>query len=86
MTADLEIFAEIDLNLMISFLMVYKERNLSQAARKLGTDQEALGRKLIRLQAHFKDALFENAGHHLQATAKAHCIVDELVRGLNLIQ
>jgi hypothetical protein len=49
--------SRIDLNLLVSFSMLLKERNVSRAAEKLYVSQPAMSRTLQRLRELFDDPL-----------------------------
>ena len=48
----------IDLNLLSVFQEVYRERQISSAARRLGLSQSAVSNALARLRRAFGDELF----------------------------
>jgi DNA-binding transcriptional LysR family regulator len=83
---DLDIFSEIDLNLMVTFLVIFNERNLSRTAEKLGVKQPAISNALAKLRLHFNDVLFERAGYGVQPTPRAEFIFMELTPAINSIQ
>ncbi|WP_213878883.1 LysR family transcriptional regulator [Pseudomonas sp. dw_358] len=83
---DLQIFAEIDLNLMVVFMVIYEERNVSRAALKLGVGQPAVSGSLARLRKRFDDRLFERVGNRMQPTAKADEMAVELAPAIRAIE
>lgn len=86
MTINLDIFAEIDLNLMVTFLVIYRERNLTRSAAKLRVGQPAVSGALARLRVHFDDALFVRAGFGVAPTAKAEHIAHHLLPAMKIIE
>lgn len=86
MKINLHIFAEIDLNLMVVFMVVYDERNVSRAALKLGVGQPAVSGSLARLRARFGDPLFERMGSGMEPTPKAHDIAHQLAPAIRTFE
>lgn len=62
---------EIDLNLLSVFQEVYRERQISSAARKLGLSQSAVSNALARLRRAFGDELFVRTASGMQPTPLA---------------
>ncbi|KFF49964.1 LysR family transcriptional regulator [Gammaproteobacteria bacterium MFB021] len=74
-----------DLNLLLTFHVLYTEGSVSAAAMRLGLSQPALSHKLARLRHDFGDALFVRAPRGLTPTPRAHELaprVQQLVAGL----
>jgi DNA-binding transcriptional LysR family regulator len=61
----------IDLNLLSVFQEVYRERQISSAARRLGLTQSAVSNALARLRRTFGDELFVRTAHGMQPTPLA---------------
>lgn len=61
----------IDLNLLSVFQEVYRERQISSAARRLGLSQSAVSNALARLRRSFGDELFVRTGSGMQPTPLA---------------
>ena len=61
----------IDLNLLSVFQEVYRERQISSAARKLGLSQSAVSNALARLRRSFNDELFVRTASGMQPTPLA---------------
>lgn len=61
----------IDLNLLSVFQEVYRERQISSAARKLGLSQSAVSNALARLRRAFGDELFVRTAAGMQPTPLA---------------
>ena len=53
---------DVDLNLLAVFQEVYRERQISSAARRLGLSQSAVSNALARLRRVFNDELFVRTG------------------------
>ena len=66
-------FARVDLNLLVTLDALLDQRNVTQAARRLGMSQPAASRALARLRRLFGDALLVDgrAGYVLSARAEA---------------
>jgi DNA-binding transcriptional LysR family regulator len=58
----------LDLNLLAVFQEVYRERQISSAARRLGLTQSAVSNALSRLRRTFGDELFVRTGGGMQPT------------------
>jgi DNA-binding transcriptional LysR family regulator len=86
MKINLRIFDEIDLNLMVVFIVIYDARSVSRAALELGVGQPAVSGSLSRLRARFGDPLFERTGSGMQPTAKAHDIARQLMPAIRMIE
>jgi DNA-binding transcriptional LysR family regulator len=61
----------IDLNLLSVFQEVYRERQISSAARRLGLSQSAVSNALARLRRSFGDELFVRTAAGMQPTPLA---------------
>jgi len=61
----------IDLNLLSVFQEVYRERQISSAARRLGLSQSAVSNALARLRRAFGDELFVRTASGMQPTPLA---------------
>lgn len=64
-------FRGVDLNLLIFFLVLYRERSVTLAAQKLFLGQPAVSSALARLRALFGDPLFIRTHQGMQPTARA---------------
>jgi len=62
---------DIDLNLLAVFQEVYRERQISSAARRLGLSQSAVSNALARLRRSFGDELFVRTASGMQPTPLA---------------
>jgi len=67
-----------DLNLLSVFQAVYRERQISSAARKLGLTQSAVSNALARLRRSFDDELFVRTGQGMQPTPMAEQLAEPI--------
>lgn len=67
---------QIDLNLLAVFQEVYRERQISNAARRLGLSQSAVSNALGRLRRLFGDELFVRTGQGMQPTPFAQGLAE----------
>ncbi|KFA98032.1 LysR family transcriptional regulator [Vibrio sp. ER1A] len=66
-----DLFANLDLNLLRTFIILNQERNMRKASERLFVSQPAISKALQRLRDHFDDELFVKTHHGLRATQKA---------------
>ncbi|WP_171013621.1 LysR family transcriptional regulator [Chitinivorax sp. B] len=64
-------FRGVDLNLLVTFLVLMRERSVSRAADKLHLGQPAVSGALARLRELFDDGLLVRTAQGMQPTAKA---------------
>jgi DNA-binding transcriptional LysR family regulator len=67
---------DIDLNLLAVFQEVYRERQISSAARRLNLSQSAVSNALARLRRLFGDDLFVRTGQGMQPTPFAQALAE----------
>jgi DNA-binding transcriptional LysR family regulator len=70
--------SSIDLNLLSVFQEVYRERQISGAARRLGLSQSAVSNALARLRRTFGDELFVRTAHGMQPTPLAQQMAEPI--------
>jgi DNA-binding transcriptional LysR family regulator len=70
--------SSIDLNLLSVFQEVYRERQISAAARRLGLTQSAVSNALARLRKTFGDELFVRTAHGMQPTPLAQQMAEPI--------
>ncbi len=70
--------SSIDLNLLSVFQEVYRERQISAAARRLGLTQSAVSNALARLRRSFGDELFVRTAHGMQPTPLAQQMAEPI--------
>jgi DNA-binding transcriptional LysR family regulator len=85
-----DLFSNLDLNLLRTFIILHQERNMRKASERLFVSQPAISKALQRLRDHFDDELFVKTHHGLRATEHANMlaesispILDELSSALN---
>lgn len=85
-----DLFSNLDLNLLRTFIVLHQERNMRKASERLFVSQPAISKALQRLRDHFNDELFVKTHHGLRATEYANQlaesispILDELSSTLN---
>jgi DNA-binding transcriptional LysR family regulator len=76
----------IDLNLLVVFDAIYRERNISKAAQRLTLSQPAVSNALARLRERLGDPLFIRTTHTMVPTARANALVDPIQQALSLIE
>jgi len=82
-----------DLNLLILFDALYRDRKLSSAARAVGLSQPAASQALSRLRDTFEDPLFLRRGAGMEPSAVAHTLAPmvgdalrSIMRGLTAVR
>lgn len=78
--------ASVDLNLLVAFQMLFEERSVSGAARRLNLGQPAMSAALARLRTLFGDALFERIGNEMRPTPRALGIAPGILAALEQIR
>lgn len=68
-----------DLNLLLVFSALWRERNVTKAARVVGMTQPALSRALARLRTEFSDPLFVRVARGVSPTDRAARIAESIV-------
>ncbi|GEA60431.1 LysR family transcriptional regulator [Vibrio comitans] len=88
-----ERFANLDLNLLRTFLVLTQELNMRKASVRLNISQPAISQALQRLRHHFDDELFVKVRSGLEPTAYATelsntvtPILDELAVAINGVE
>lgn len=77
--------ADVDLNLLVVFDAIVKERNITLAARRVGLSQPAMSSALGRLRRTFNDPLFVRTGSGMQPTPYAQLLASPIHRACELI-
>ncbi len=65
----------IDLNLLLVFDCIYRERNLTLTGEKLGRTQSAISHSLERLRSIFNDPLFVRTPKQMRPTARSEELI-----------
>jgi DNA-binding transcriptional LysR family regulator len=79
-------FAGIDLNLLVTFVVLMRERSTTMAGRNLALSQSAVSHSLRKLRNIFDDELFVRAGNKLVPTPRAVALHDEFLPLLGAIE
>lgn len=85
MNIDESKFGGIDLNLLVVFMVIFRERNASRAAGYLKVGQPAVSNSLRRLRERFNDPLFLRDGYGMRPTKKAVELADALLPAMSII-
>lgn len=86
LTVNEQKFYRIDLNLAITFLVVFREKNVTRAAACMKVGQPAVSGSLLKLRAHFNDPLFVRVKSGVNPTKKAVLIAQKLLPAVSLIE
>ncbi|MGP6425138.1 LysR family transcriptional regulator [Pseudomonas pharyngis] len=79
-------FADIDLNLIIIFLVLFRERSVSRTAERLHVKQPAISGSLARLRKRFDDPLFLRLSRTMRPTSKAEQLAQALTPAIKQIE
>ncbi|MFZ2528657.1 MAG: LysR family transcriptional regulator [Rhodococcus sp. (in: high G+C Gram-positive bacteria)] len=77
--------AQLDLNLIPTFLLLYETRSATRTAEELSLTQPAVSHALGRLRRHFNDRLFNRSPGGLQPTELATTIYPTLRQAIEVI-
>jgi DNA-binding transcriptional LysR family regulator len=86
MLVDARLLEGVDLNSLLTFLLVYQEHSVSRAAACLNVKQPAVSNTLARLRTYFRDPLFVRRANGLEPTRRARRIAEELTPAFVQIQ
>jgi DNA-binding transcriptional LysR family regulator len=86
MASNAQLLHGIDLNSLLTFLLVYHEHSVSRAALRLNVSQPAVSNTLSKLRIYFSDPLFIRDARTLVPTNRARNIADELTPAFMRIQ
>jgi DNA-binding transcriptional LysR family regulator len=75
----------LDLNLLVVFDAILKDRNITVAARRVGLSQPAMSSALARLRKAFDDPLFVRTSKGMQPTPYAQLLAAPLQRACELV-
>ncbi|MEO1291212.1 MAG: LysR family transcriptional regulator [Pseudomonadota bacterium] len=76
----------LDLNLLRVFDAVYRDRNATKAARRIGLSQPAVSNALSRLRTQLNDQLFQRAPEGLRPTPRADALAGPIRAALALLE
>ena len=79
-------FSDTDLNLFLTFEVIYTERNLTKTAEILGITQPAVSNALARLRNTFNDELFIRTTKGMIPTPVAQNMITDIRNALNLMR
>lgn len=79
-------FHGIDLNLLVAFDALMKERHVTRAATQVGVSQPAMSAALSRLRKLLGDPLFLRSAEGLLPTARARDLSEPIARALGQIE
>lgn len=79
-------FHGIDLNLLVAFDALMKERTVTRAAMQVGVSQPAMSAALARLRALTGDPLFLRSAYGLLPTSRARDLVEPIAQALGQIE
>ncbi|MGF6113075.1 LysR family transcriptional regulator [Pseudomonas frederiksbergensis] len=79
-------FADLDLNLIIIFLVLFRERSVSRTAERLHVKQPAISGSLARLRKKFDDPLFLRSCNTMRPTSKAEKLALALTPAISQIE
>lgn len=75
-----------DINLLYVFKVLFEERNLSNAAKRIPLSQPALSHKLNKLRNEFDDPLFVRAARGLTITPLAEQVAPQVLKAIQSIE
>jgi len=81
-----DLLAKTDLNLLVVFMVIFREGSVSRAANFLDVHQPAVSGSLARLRQLFDDPLFLRTAHGVLPTPKAERIAQVLLPTLTSIE
>jgi DNA-binding transcriptional LysR family regulator len=76
----------VDLNLLVAFSALMRERSVTGAARRLFIGQSGMSGALARLRVLFDDPLLVQVGRRLEPTPRALRLAEEVDRALAIIE
>lgn len=77
--------SSLDLNLLVVFDAIFKDRNITVAARRVGLSQPAMSSALTRLRKFFDDPLFVRTSVGMQPTPHAQLLAIPIQRACELV-
>ena len=78
--------ASVDLNLLSAFEALYRERQVSRAAARIGRSQSAMSHTLARLRDLFEDELFVRADNQFVPTRQAEELAELILPALQSLR
>lgn len=80
------VLEQLDLNLLVTFEAVYRERNLTRAAKRLFVTQSAVSHGLARLREQLGDPLFVRRASGVEPTPGAVRLAPQVGEALRLLR
>jgi DNA-binding transcriptional LysR family regulator len=77
---------DVDLNLLVVFQLLYRERKTTLVAESLGITQPSVSHALARLRKLFDDPLFERTARGLRPTPYADRVAEPIMQALAVLQ
>lgn len=78
-----DLFTNLDLNLLKTFMVLMQERNMRKASQRLFVSQPAISQALQKLRHHFGDELFVKVKTGLEPTVFAESMANEITPHLD---
>ncbi len=78
--------AAIDLNLLVVFDALWRERSVTRAGRRIGLSQPAASNALARLRHLFDDPLFDRGARGMEPTARARALASPVAEILARVE
>lgn len=76
----------VDLNLLVVFDALLRERHVTRAARSIGLSQPAMSSALARLRGVFKDELLVRTAAGMQPTPRAEALIEPVQQAIGQIE
>lgn len=76
----------LDLNLLVVFDAVFKERNITKAGAKIGLSQSSVSNALTRLRGHLNDELFLRGPRSMLPTPRAFELAEAIHETLSALE
>ena len=77
---------DLDLNLLVTFQLLYREQKISVVAETMGLSQPAVSHALNRLRKVFDDELFYRTARGMRPTVMADQLAEPLFYALSTIE
>lgn len=81
-----QVLCGFDLNTAITFLVLFRERNVTRTAACMSVGQPAVSGSLTRLRFYFNDPLFIRTKSGMRPTEKATLLALELLPAISSIE
>jgi LysR family transcriptional activator of mexEF-oprN operon len=75
-----------DLNIVVTFLVLFRERSVTRTAECMNVGQPAVSGSLSRLRSYFDDPLFTRTKSGMHPTQKATLIAQQLLPAMSCIE